>query len=59
MKLATKEDLLEGRSILHKYMTKKDSCTKCGGLGWYPTEDAELYCECAAGEKRKELEASV
>jgi hypothetical protein len=56
MKLAIEADLLEARNALHKYMTKPGSCTQCYGVGWYPTEDAELYCECAAGTKRKEVD---
>lgn len=59
MKLATKEDLLENRHSGHKYIAKKGSCDRCGGRGWWATEFEEVYCGCAAGAKRKELEQSA
>lgn len=56
MKLATDADLLPNRNALHKYMTQPGSCTKCGGMGWFPAENEDVYCDCAAGKKRQEVE---
>ncbi len=50
---ATEKDLLPDRNVLHKYMATKGSCDKCGGRGHLE----DVFCECAAGDLRKKLEA--
>jgi len=56
------------RHCAHKYMGDPKDFPCCGGRGWtiiarpgteddYIPDAIEVYCECAAGEKRREFEA--
>lgn len=55
-KLATEADLLPDRNSLHKYMAEPGSCDECHGRGYYHTSIEDVYCQCAAGKKRREIE---
>ena len=56
MKLATVADLLPDRKCFHKYMAEPGSCDNCYGRGYHDDEFGQLYCNCAAGDKRKEVD---
>lgn len=59
--------LYPDRHCAHRYMSPPESCEKCNGRGWhyearpgtendYIPDAIEVYCDCEAGAKRKEVE---
>ncbi len=57
----TADGLYPERNCMHKNMGPPEMFPCCGARGYFPggTEDApnDLYCDCAAGEERKRVDA--
>lgn len=48
--------LYPNRNAMHRNMGPPELFPCCGARGYFPTEDGERYCDCAAGAERRKTD---